>query len=75
MRFLQKSTCGSPALTVEPPSPAAQRCTNGAPNGPRQQRQRNETQENIRDDWAGRAKEDTAHLSSFVSALFEIDDN
>lgn len=33
MAFLEKRGCGFGGLTVEPPSPAAQRCTNGAPDG------------------------------------------
>ena len=32
--FVTKTACGHPALTVEPPSPAAQRCGDGAPEGP-----------------------------------------
>ena len=33
MTFIEKRGCGFGVLTVEPPSPAAQRCTNGAPDG------------------------------------------
>ena len=71
--FLQKSTCGYRALTVEPPSPAAQRCTNGAPDGPKRRRRRNEVEEKSEVNEAGRAKEVRAHPVTFVSTLFEID--
>ena len=75
MRFLQKSTCGYRALTVEPPSPAAQRCTNGAPDGAAAKATINETQEITEIDEAGRAKQVRAHSVTFVSTLFEIAGN
>ena len=66
MTFRKKRGCGSPPVTVEPPSPAAQRCTNGTQNGPHGNgRQRGGTikSEVIE---AGRAEEDRAHTVTFV---------
>ena len=71
--FLKKRGCGPRTQSVNTPSPAAQRCTNGAPDGPRQQRQSNETQTTTEVRQAGRADKIRAHPVSFVSTLFEID--
>ena len=72
MRFLKKSACGFLRLSLEPTSPAAQRCTNGAPDGPKRKRQSNETQNKIERMQAGRAKQVTAHLCFICLTLFEI---
>ena len=61
--FLKKSSCGPRHRSVNTPSPAAQRCTNGAPDGPHG----NETQEKIEIDEAGRAEQVRAHSVDFVS--------
>ena len=73
MTFSEKSPCGSEPLYVNTPSPAAQRCTNGAPDGPTRRRRRNEAEEKSEVNEAGRAKEVRAHPVTFVSTLFEID--
>jgi len=66
MAFLEKTTCGCRALTVEPPSPAAQRCTDGAPNGQKRKRRRNEAEEKPEVKEAGRAKK-LGRIQSFLS--------
>lgn len=73
MTFSEKSPCGSEPLYVNTPSPAAQRCANGAPDGPKRRRRGNEAEEKSEVNEAGRAKEVRAHPVTFVSTLFEID--
>jgi len=70
MTFVRKTACGYVLVGLEPPSPAAQRCTNGAPDGPdgsgdadrrsRGGRIKSEVNE------AGRAK-DLGRIQSFLS--------
>ncbi len=76
MTFCEKRACGSPPLTVEPPSPAALRRTDGAPDGrDGAETQQTETRRKTKKPEvieAGRAKEVRAHTVVFVSTLFEI---
>jgi len=78
MPFLQKSTCGCRALSVEPPHRRRRDAPTGRQTGGTQ-RKRNEPRRDARIksevNEAGRAKEVRAHPVTFVSTLFEIDDN
>ncbi len=67
--FLQKTSCSLGHRSVDTPSPAAQRCTIGAPDGP----QGNETQEQKTEiDEAGRAKKLRRTQLILSLPLFEI---
>ena len=72
----EKRGCGYWRVTVEPPSPAAQRCTAGRQTGRTEAGTRRfgvrGGKKKIRGNGAGRAKV-RAHPVSFVSTLFEID--
>ena len=65
--FLEKSTCRFGSVSVNSPSPAAQRCTNGAPDGPADHSKGYETQTTTEIDEAGRAGKVRAHSVDFVS--------
>ena len=69
--FVKKTPCGSRVQTVDTPSPAAQRCSNGTPDGPHGQESGTKTET-----YAGScARKIKALRFVFVSTLFEIDSN
>ena len=69
MVFLKKRGCGSQSQYVNTPSPAALRRTTGRQTGHTATRRKRISEVNE----AGRAKEVRAHLVTFVSTLFEIE--
>ena len=74
MNFRKKRGCGHPAVTVEPPSPATQRCTDGAPRGQAETQTQRGGRRKSEVNEAGRAKKLGRISVTFVSTLFEIDD-